>query len=105
MSRNVIPWSLLGYKLSIMKKIFFISFLFGAVLTSCTEEQIIPNDPCTDWWQGVTLTSGAVFSDTDNDGTLDILHFTDANGNTTTYTCIDDLNGDCIHDCFEQFIL
>ena len=53
----------------------------------------------------VTLTSGAVLVDADNDGTPDILHFTDANGNTTTYTCIDDLNGDCIPDCFEQFIL
>ena len=52
----------------------------------------------------VTLTSGAVLVDADNDGTPDILHFTDANGNTTTYTCIDDLNGDCIPDCFEQFI-
>ncbi|MCH2224073.1 MAG: hypothetical protein MK066_04835 [Crocinitomicaceae bacterium] len=87
-----------------MKKLIFISFAIAIGLTSCQEDPILPNDPCANWWQNLILVNGAVLEDTNNDGEPDVLTYVDANGNSTTYTCVDDLNGDCIPDCFEQFI-
>ena len=88
-----------------MKKLILISFVFGVALSSCKkEEKLLPTTPCTDWWLGVTLNSGCTFEDINNDGEPDLLTCIDANGNVTTITCIDDLNGNCIPDCYEPFI-
>lgn len=60
--------------------------------------------PCDDWWVGLEWLDGVELTDTDGDGSPDVLTYTDGD-DTISIICLDDLDEDCIPDCFEEYLL
>lgn len=61
------------------------------------------DEPCGDWWLMVDWIDGVELVDLNGDGIPDVLQYIDGD-ELITVTCDGDLDGDCIPDCFEEFL-